>query len=154
MGCLHGAKPQLLCMTPLVLGLQLPMRLHLHHFPFLAFHKAKPRLLSLSPLHAFKTSPPGWILQIPKSGCQHNIYFWKTASLCSQKTLPRRFHHSDAALFLITTNFLAPPNHFLFSHMAEAACCSCSAICWGWNMAPWFYYIFTSYLFLMISFTA
>jgi hypothetical protein len=33
-------------------------------------------------------------------------YLWNTASLCSQKTLPRRFYLSNAGLFLIT-NFLA-----------------------------------------------
>ena len=33
-----------------------------------------------------------------------------THSLCSQKTLPRKFHLSDAGLFLITANFLAPAN--------------------------------------------
>ena len=30
--------------------------------------------------------------------------------LCSQKTLSRIFHLSNAGLFLITTNFLAPDN--------------------------------------------
>ena len=31
-------------------------------------------------------------------------YLWNTASLCFQKILPRRFHLSDAGLFLITVN--------------------------------------------------
>ena len=34
----------------------------------------------------------------------------ETQPLCFQKILPRRFHLSDAGLFLITTNFLAPAN--------------------------------------------
>ena len=33
-----------------------------------------------------------------------------TQPLCSQKTVPRRCHLSDAGLFLITDNFLAPAN--------------------------------------------
>jgi hypothetical protein len=33
-----------------------------------------------------------------------------TQPLCSQKTLPRRFHLSDASPFLITANFLAQAN--------------------------------------------
>ena len=60
-----------------------------------------------------KPVPPGWLLHITKSCCstRHNIgYFWNTASLCSQKTLPRRCHLNDAGLFLITANFLAPAN--------------------------------------------
>jgi hypothetical protein len=40
---------------------------------------------------------------------------WNTASLCSQKTLFRRFYLSDAALFLITTNILSQSKqHKLF----------------------------------------
>lgn len=48
-GSLSGAKPQNLCMAPLVLGLQLPLRRHLHQWPIQASHSAKPQLLSLTP---------------------------------------------------------------------------------------------------------
>ena len=42
---------------------------------------------------------------------EYNLgYLWNTASLCFQKTLPRRCHLNDAGLFLITANFLAPAN--------------------------------------------
>ena len=51
MGSLHGAKPQLLCMIPPVLGLQLSLRLHLHQWPHLTSHSAKPQLLSMTPSH-------------------------------------------------------------------------------------------------------
>ena len=47
--------------------------------------------------------------------CLNLAYLWNTASLCSQKTLPRRFHLSDAGLFLITTNFIAPANQHQLS---------------------------------------
>ena len=54
-GSLHDAKSQLLCMTSLILGLQLPLKLPLYQWPLLASHSAKPQLLSMTP-HAFKTS--------------------------------------------------------------------------------------------------
>jgi hypothetical protein len=46
---LHGAKPQLLYMSPLNLGLQLPVRMHLHQWPLLVSHGAKLRLFSMTP---------------------------------------------------------------------------------------------------------
>jgi hypothetical protein len=48
-GSLHGAKLQLLYMTPLVLGCQLKLRLHLHQWPSMASHSTKPQLLSMIP---------------------------------------------------------------------------------------------------------
>jgi hypothetical protein len=48
-GSLHGAKPQILCMTPSVLGPQLQLRLHLHQWPSMASHSAKPQLLCVTP---------------------------------------------------------------------------------------------------------
>ena len=48
-GSLHGAKPQLLCMTPSVLGHQLQLRLHLHQWPSMASHSAEPQLLCMTP---------------------------------------------------------------------------------------------------------
>lgn len=43
--CLHGANPQLLCMTSSVLDLQLTLRLHFHQS-----HSIKYQLLSMTPL--------------------------------------------------------------------------------------------------------
>jgi hypothetical protein len=46
---------------------------------------------------------------------EYNLgYLWNTASLCFQKTLPRRCHLNDAGLFLISANFLAPANQHQF----------------------------------------
>lgn len=47
MGSFHDAKPQLLCKTPLALGLQMPRRLHLHQWTLVASHSAKHQLLPL-----------------------------------------------------------------------------------------------------------
>ena len=69
-------------------------------------------------LHASKPVPPAWLLHITKYSCsmKYNLgYLWNMASLCSQKTLPRRFHLSNAGIFLITTNFLAPTNQHQLS---------------------------------------
>jgi hypothetical protein len=100
---LHGAKPQLLCMTPSVLGHQLQLRLYVHQYPLTV-----PSISCSSyPLHGFKTSTT---LHITKSCCstRYNLgYLWNTASLCSQKTFPR-YHLNDACLFLIIANFLSP----------------------------------------------
>ena len=53
-------------------------------------------------LHAFKTSTTWMTLTKSSCGMRYNLgYLWDTASLCSQKTIPRRFHLSDAGLFLI-----------------------------------------------------
>ena len=63
-----------------------------------------------------KQVPPGWLLYITNYSCsmRYNLgYLWNTA-LWSQKIL-RRFHLSDAGLFLVTTNFLAPANHHKLS---------------------------------------
>jgi hypothetical protein len=61
---------------------------------------------------------PGLFLHINKYSCstRYNLgYLWNTASLCSQKTLSRRFHLGDAGLFLMTANFLAPGNQHRLS---------------------------------------
>jgi hypothetical protein len=58
-----------------------------------------------------KPVPPGWNLHITKSSrcTRYNLgYPWNPASLCSQQTVPRRFHLNEAGLFLIIANFLAP----------------------------------------------
>lgn len=62
-----------------------------------------------------KPIPPGWFLHITMSSCQHKVYLWNTASLCSLKTLPR-FYLIDAGLFLITTNFLVLANQHQLPH--------------------------------------
>ena len=59
-----------------------------------------------------KPVPPGWLLQIIEYSCTMRyklVSLWNTASLYSQKILPR-FHLSNASLFLISANFLAPAN--------------------------------------------
>ena len=61
-----------------------------------------------------KPVPPGWLLHITKSSLQLGS-LCKTASLCSQKTLPRNFHLSDAGFFIITVYFLAPANQHQLS---------------------------------------
>jgi hypothetical protein len=62
-----------------------------------------------------KLASPGWFLYITKSSCsmRYNLdYLWNTFSLGSQNTLPRRFHSSNAGLFLVTANFFAPANQY------------------------------------------
>lgn len=80
LGSLHGAKPQLLCMTLSVLSLQLLLWLHLHQWPLLASPGVKPQLLSMAP------------------SCLQNQYhqgdsYTTTQLLCanSQETLPEDF---------------------------------------------------------------
>ena len=69
-GSLHGAKPEFLCMIPAVLDLQLPLRLHLHQWPFLAS-----QCRASAALHAFKTSTTWVTLTLPRS-CQHETQPW------------------------------------------------------------------------------
>lgn len=82
--------------------LQLLLRVHLLHWPLLA-----------SSSHALQLTPSGIQnqylrdLHMTKFSCQHGYNvgcLWNPASLCSQKTLPRRFHLSVAGLLLITAN--------------------------------------------------
>jgi len=102
---------------------------------------------------------PVWILHIIKYSCstKYNLgYLWNTASLWSQKTLPRRFHVNDGSLSLISTNFLALANQHQLSQFSPSLDYKStdkwvnllsSDVCWGWNMAPLFCYIITSFLF-------
>ena len=46
---LHGAKPQLLFMTPSVLVHQLQLRQHLHEWPSIASHSSKRQLVFMTP---------------------------------------------------------------------------------------------------------
>jgi hypothetical protein len=98
------------------------------------------------------------------AGGTHNLaYLWNTGSLCSQKTFPRRFHLSNAGLFIITTNFLTPANLYQLSQLSPSPLgyraraiwpkLTSSAACRGWNTIPLFSYNFTSFLFSN-SFTA
>ena len=111
-GSLHGAKPQLLCMTPSVLGHQLQLRLHLHQWPSMASHSAEPQLLFMTPscLQNQYHLGDSYTLPSPATAQGTTLAISGTQPLCSQKTLPRRFYRSDAGLFLITTNFLALAN--------------------------------------------
>lgn len=100
-------------------GHQQQQRLHLHQLLFLASLS-----LSCSPwlVHVFKTSTIWVILthyqvQLPAGGLslEHRwfLYFYIFFYfLCSQKALPRRFHLSNADLFLRTVNSLAPINQY------------------------------------------
>jgi hypothetical protein len=75
------------------------------------------------PFMTLKPVTPGWLLHISKPSCsmRYNLScLWNTASLCSQKILPRRFHLSDAGLFLITANFLAPANQHQLSQQSPS----------------------------------
>jgi hypothetical protein len=48
-GSVHGAKPQLFCMSPSILILQLPLRLHLLQWPLLSSHSVRPQVFSMTP---------------------------------------------------------------------------------------------------------
>jgi hypothetical protein len=70
------------------------------------------------PLVPSKPVPHRWFSHITKYSwsMRYNLgYLWDTASLCSQETIPRRFHLNDACLFLIVANFLAPANQYQLS---------------------------------------
>ena len=75
MGSLHGAKSQLLCMTPSVVGHQLQLRVHLHHWPSMASHSCKPQLFFMTP-SAFKTSTSWVILTYYQVQLQHELQPW------------------------------------------------------------------------------
>jgi hypothetical protein len=108
-GFLHGAKPWLHCLTPSVLGHQLQLRLYHHQWPSLAASQCQVWAVLHDPFIPSNPVPPGWIFHIARSrnSMQCNLgNLWTIASLCSQETLPRRFHLNDAGLSLITTNFL------------------------------------------------
>jgi hypothetical protein len=111
-GYLHGPKPQILCMIPSVLGHQLQLRLHLHQWPSMASHSAEPQVLCVTPscLQNQYHLGDSYTLPRPATAQGTTLAISGTQPLCSQKTHPRRCHLSDAGLFLITANFLAPAN--------------------------------------------
>ena len=111
-GSLHGAKPQLLCMNPSVLGCQLQLGLNLHQWPSMASHSAELQLffMTLSCLQNQCHLGNSYTLPSPASTQGTTLAISGTQPLCSPKTLPRRCHLNDAGLFLITANFLVPAN--------------------------------------------
>jgi len=82
----------------------------------MAFHSAKPQLLFMTSwLQNQYHLCDSYTLPSMATAWGTTLAIWNTASLCSQKTLSRRFHLSDACLFLISTNFLAPANQHQLS---------------------------------------
>ena len=60
------------------------------------------------PFHAFKTSTTRVTLTHYKVQLPARVLSLEHGFFVLSKTFSRRFHHSDAGFFLITTNFLAP----------------------------------------------
>jgi hypothetical protein len=116
-GSLHGAKSQLLCMTPSVLGHQLQLRLHLHQWPSMASYSVEPQLLCVttSCLQNQYHLGNSYTLSSPATAQGTTLAISGIQPLCSQKILTRRCHLTDAALFLITANFLASANQHQLS---------------------------------------
>lgn len=108
LGFLHNAKPQLFSMTPSVLGLPLPLWLHLHKWlPWLLI---VPNLsCSHDPCLPSKQVAPGRHDQVwvPAQGTVLSTSEYSFFVLTEQ-TLLKRFHLSDAGLCLISTSLLAP----------------------------------------------
>ena len=101
----------MLLRTPSVLVHQLQLRLHFHQWPSLACH-----LLSMTPLDLQNQYNLCDSYTLPCSAAAvrgTTLAISGTASLCSQKTLPK-FSLSDSGLFLTTTYFLAPANQHQF----------------------------------------
>lgn len=117
LGSLHGARPQLLCTIPSFLAHQLPLRLYLHQWWLLASHRAKPWLLSTTPLSLQNQYHPGDSYTISVSvrvvylSCQLEVQLSGTQLLCAdpEETLPR-FHLNGAGLFLIAADSSANHN--------------------------------------------
>ena len=90
-------------MTPLVLVHQLS--------PSMAFYSAEPQLLFITPscLQNQYHLGDSYILPSAAAALGTMLAISGTQLLCAlTKILPRRFHLSDASLFLITTQLLAP----------------------------------------------
>ena len=72
---IHGAEPQLLCITPSVLDQQLKLRLHLHQCPSLASHSAKTRLFSMIPFTL--TTSTTWVIHKQyQVQMKHEVQSW------------------------------------------------------------------------------
>lgn len=117
-GSLHGDKLLLLCMTPSSPGPSIATEAAPSP---MAFHGLwlcqEPQLLFMTPSCLQNQYHLGDSYTVPSLVTAQNtsVAISGTHSLCSQKTLPRRFHLSDAGLFLITANFLAPANQHQYS---------------------------------------
>ena len=110
-GSLHSAKPQLLCMTPSVLGHQLQLR------PSLASHSAEPQLLCVTPLCLQNQHHLG-NLHITKSSHSPRYnpgYLWNTASVLSENTSQKMMLVSFVCLFVFVCLFLFFETGFLCS---------------------------------------
>jgi hypothetical protein len=85
---------------------------HLHQWPSMACHRAEPQLffMTTSCLQNQYYLGDTYIVSSPEEAGSTTLAISEAQSLCSQKTLPRIFHLSDAGLILITTNFLVPAN--------------------------------------------
>jgi hypothetical protein len=101
MGSLHGAKSQLLCMTPSVVGHQLQLRVHLHQWPSMASHSAQPQLLCMT-LHAFKTSTTWVTLTHYQVLLLHEVQLWLSLkhSLCA---LRKHFPEDVTSTMLVSS---------------------------------------------------
>lgn len=71
-GCLQGANSQLHCITPLVHGLQQPLRQQLLHWPYLASHSSKLQLFSMIPSFSQNHDNLEDSYKVP--GCQQVVY--------------------------------------------------------------------------------
>jgi hypothetical protein len=89
-GSLHGAKPQLLYMTPSVLENQLQLRLHLHQWPSMASHCAEPQLLCMtsSCLQNQYHLGESYTLPSPATAQGTTLAISGIQPLCSQKHFP------------------------------------------------------------------
>jgi hypothetical protein len=104
-------------MTLSILGLQLPLRLYCQCQDSAALPWTSVTWVAL---------PQDQIwLPVEKYNFGH---LWKTASVCSQKTLPRRFHLNNAGLFLVTANFSAPAHQHWVSKQSKGFIFSGSGI--------------------------
>jgi hypothetical protein len=119
-------------MTSSILGLQLPLGLHLYQWPRLTSHSAEFHLSSMTP---FKTVPPGWLLhyqvQLPAGGTilASSELEQNFCMLILQKHFPEDFTSTMPGLFLITTNFLAPSNQCQMFHQSNHQSNQCQCQC-------------------------
>ena len=91
-GSLHGAKPQLLCITPSVLGHQLQLRLHFHQWPSVASDA----------LNAFNTSTTWVTLTHYQVQPHHKVQPWLSLehSLCA---LRKHFPKDVTSMMLVSS---------------------------------------------------
>jgi hypothetical protein len=87
------------------------LRLHLHQWPSMASHNAKPQLFFITPSCLQNQYHLGESYTLPSTVATQGttLFFFFFFFFCSQITLPRRFYLNDAGL-LITVNFLVLAN--------------------------------------------